>query len=360
MTVHGGDVWQICSELGIPVSEILDFSANINPRGLPQRAQDRLVRDASDQQLLGCYPDRSAHHLRDALAEQLAVPAEAIAIGPGAEALLSPVLRCLHPRRAVVPVPAFSEYRQVCLREQIKFLPVPLDRSASFRVQVDHLRPHIQPSDVVLLNNPHNPSGALLDRDEVLRLYEGAQAAGAKLLVDEAFIDYAPYASLVRDAAVQPGLVVVRSLTKFYGCPALRVGYTVAHPQTIRHVQGFLPTWGITQLAIDALAEAVVDHQYAEATLRENSVERERLAASLGTLRFNVFASAANYLFLELPAEMPTASELRARLLAQHRILIRNCDSYEGLTPGRYVRIAVRGGEDNRRLIQALIHETQS
>src|SRR5271155_1424377 len=112
MTVHGGDVWRGAQELGIPASEILDFSANINPRGLPPRALRRLARDASDPQMLSRYPDPSARLLRQALSDQLGVPADAIAVGPGAEALLSPILRCevgghASERRALVPIPAF-------------------------------------------------------------------------------------------------------------------------------------------------------------------------------------------------------------------------------------------------------------
>jgi threonine-phosphate decarboxylase len=118
-----------------------------------------------------------------------------------------------------------------------------------------------------------------------------------------------------------------------------------------------LPAWPVTQLAIDTLAEAVADREYAEASLRDNAVERERVANSLSGLGLVVFPSAANYLFLELHADMPAASDLRSRLIAKHRILIRNCDSYEGLAPGHYVRVAVRSGDENCRLIQALAEE---
>jgi len=109
MTVHGGDVWQVGEELGIAAPEILDFSANINPRGLPPRARERLERDASDARLLMFYPDPSARLLRGALSKQLAVSADAIVIGPGAESLLAPILRYLQPMRALVPVPAFGD-----------------------------------------------------------------------------------------------------------------------------------------------------------------------------------------------------------------------------------------------------------
>jgi threonine-phosphate decarboxylase len=363
MREHGGDVWQVAEELGIPASkvalEILDFSANINPRGLPPRALARLAKDAADSRLLGLYPDPTARRLRGALSEQLGVPAEAVVVGPGAEALLSPLLRCLRARRALVPVPAFSEYGRVCAQQDIEFVPFRLDRSECFRISVERFCARIENErcDAVFLNSPHNPSGAMLEAREVGRVLDSTTSAGVTLLLDEAFIDYVPRATLVREAAGRLGLIVVRSLTKFYGCPALRVGYAVAHPETIRRVVEGLPTWPVTQLAIDTLAEAVADREYAEASVRENAEERERLSESLRGFGLTVFPSAANYLLLELAAGMPAASELRARLIGKHRILIRNCDSYEELEVGRYVRVAVRSGEENGCLIRALGEE---
>jgi len=259
----------------------------------------------------------------------------------------------------MVPVPAFSEYRRVCAQQDIEYMPFPLDRSESFRISVDNLcrRLEAEPCDVVLLNNPHNPSGALLEAHEVRRILCAARSSAATLVLDEAFVDYSPQATLAEDAAVMPGLIVVRSLTKFYGCPALRVGYAVAHPDAVSRIRSSLPAWPVTQLALDALAEAVADREYAEASRRENALERERLSEALSALGLVVFPSAANYLFLELETNMRPASELRLRLLRRHKILIRNCDSYEGLLPGRYVRVAVRSTVDNSRLIQALTDE---
>jgi threonine-phosphate decarboxylase len=354
MTIHGGDVWQVAADFGILVRDLLDFSANINPRGLPERARQRLAADASDPCLLGFYPDPSARPLRQALSDKLDVPPDTIVIGAGAEALLSPILSSIAPRRALIPVPAFSEYRRVCEAWKIEIAPFALDPSDFFQVPVDRFCESINPGDVVFLNHPHNPSGAILDPAGLHRIFDIALSRRATLLLDEAFIDYLPHASLVREAAAHPGLIVLRSLTKFYGCPSLRIGYAVAHPETASRIRFLLPTWPITQFAIDALAESVGDREYEEISLRENIIEREHLASSLRELGFFVFPSAANYLLLGLPAETPSASELRTRLIANHRILIRNCDSYEGLAHGRYIRVAVRGRQDNLRLIQAL------
>jgi threonine-phosphate decarboxylase len=359
VTAHGGDIWQACEELGTPARELLDFSANINPRGLPAGARARLTREAADAGLIGAYPDTEARELRRALSERLGAPVEAIVIGPGAEALLSPILRCTGARRVLVPTPAFSEYRRVCGQEEIEYVPFPLARAVLFRVDVERLCSTIEEAapGAVILNNPHNPTGALLCAGEVRCVLESARAAGATVILDEAFIDYAPEESLTGEAARQEGLIAIRSLTKFYGCPALRIGYAVAHPDAVRRIRAGLPTWPVTQLAMDALAEALADDEYAEESRRENAREREGLAEALRGLGLFVFPSAANYLLAELREDMPTAGELRARLSAKHRILIRNCDSYEGVAPGRYVRVAVRSGSENLRLVEALAAE---
>jgi threonine-phosphate decarboxylase len=359
MTVHGGDVWKVGEELGIPASEILDFSANINPRGLPAKAQGRLLKDAANPKLLSFYPDPDAGSLRRALAKHLDCAPESIVVGPGAESLMAPIVRSLQVRRALIPIPAFSEYARVCQQEHIDFVPFALRRNEQFRVPVERFRARIETSkcDAALLNNPHNPSGSVLNKSEVQSILASTTSCAIPLILDEAFVDYAAHASLVREASETSGLIVIRSLTKFYGCPALRVGYAVAHPETIERVRELLPTWPVTQLALDALAEAISDSDYAESSLRENETERRRLCESLSNLGLRVFSSAANYLFVELSATMASSSELRFRLISRHRILIRNCDSYEGLETGRYVRVAVRSRSDNERLAHALHEE---
>lgn len=359
MTVHGGDARAVAEEMGIALDEIMDFSANVNPRGLPRRARERLIGEASNQTLLGLYPEPSSRLLRRALSKHLGVPAESIVVGPGAEALLTPILRCLHATQALVPVPAFSEYKRVCAREGIAYTPFLLSRDECFRLPVDRFGGRIESGsfDVMMLNNPHNPSGWALDKAEVRGVLEAVTARGGTLVLDEAFVDYIPGASLAREAAERDGLIVVRSLTKFYGCPALRVGYAVAAPEIAKRIASFLPTWPVTEMAAVALAEAVADESYAEASIAENAQERERLRKSLLDLGLMVFPSAANYLLLELGETMPASTELRRQMIEKHRILIRNCDSYEGLTLGRYVRVAVRSGTENERLVVALREE---
>jgi threonine-phosphate decarboxylase len=339
---HGGDVERAARESGIPVDRILDFSANVNPLGLPLRAAERLARDAQDPRLLMQYPDADSHGLLRVLSERLSVPPQSVVIGAGADSLIHAAVRALEPRRCIIPVPAFLEYGRACRAYGCAIRTIPL----AAREQLD-------PGDLVIFNNPHNPTGACASRAEMLNRIATARARGATVLAHEAFVDYVPGASITREAATQPGVIAVRSLTKFFGCPGLRVGYAVAAPETVSALRAQLPAWPVTTLALNALSEAVGDVAYICDTLKTNERARELLTSALGGLGCYVFPSAANFLFLRLPSTF-NAGCIRERMLRDHAILVRECDSFESLEPGRYLRVAVRGETENARLIEAL------
>jgi threonine-phosphate decarboxylase len=324
------------------VEKLLDFSANVNPSGLPTRAAERLARDACDPRVLSQYPDPQAHELRSLLTLQLDVPEECIVIGAGADSLIHAAVHALAPRRCVIPVPAFSEYARACWAYGCAIHTIPLHASEAFR-----------DGDLAVFNNPHNPTGACSSRAEMLDRVANAQSFGAAVLVDEAFIDYTPGDAITREAATQTGVVAIRSLTKFFGCPGLRVGYAVASAETTAVLAAHLPAWPVTTLAMNALAEALRDGDYARETLERNQRDRPRLSEALERLGCQVSPSAANFLFLRLPDRFPSA-QVRERLIREYAILVRECDSFEGVEPERYFRVAVRHEGDNARLIEAL------
>jgi threonine-phosphate decarboxylase len=355
---HGGLVDAAARQLGVPPEEILDFSANLNPAGLPQRAAARLAREAADPRLIARYPDPETRELKLALAAHLDLPLETIVIGAGADALIHAAIRALAPRACIIPVPAFAEYERACAAVGIAVRRIGLNPETGFRLQ-PHASRGVATGETIVFNNPHNPTGTCVARSEMLDHIGTARSNGATVLVDEAFVDYAPEAAITRDAAVQSGLIAIRSLTKFYGCAGLRVGYAVASPDTAAAVQYHLPPWPVTTLAANTLAEAIADDEYARATLASNAVRRARLTADLASLGCRVFPGSANFLLLELPPGHQGA-DVQRRLLETTRILVRACDSFEGLAPGRYIRVAVRCDEDNSRLLNALAEGLKS
>ena len=353
---HGGDVERVAREYGTPANELLDFSVNINPRGLPAAARERLLRDCADPALLARYPDPQATELRQILARQLGISADAIAVGGGSAALIDACIRAFEARRCLIPVPAFAEYERACVNNKCSVEIFPLDAAKSFELPVEAIHQEIRKRgcDLLIVNNPHNPSGSILERREMLSLIELATAAGARVLIDEAFIDYVPGAEITGCAAGMSQVVALRSLTKFYGCPALRVGYLVSVPETVKRIAARLPAWPVTTLALHALAEAVRDEAYARASIEENERERSRLSQALAGLGFHVFPSATNFLLLRLPDDSCSSAELRRRLIVNHKIIVRTCDSFAAFEPGRYIRVAIKAQIDNNYLLDAV------
>ena len=253
----------------------------------------------------------------------------------------------------VIPIPAFSEYERACHAADCEAVFVPL--SSDFSLDRETLQ-LLRWGDLLYHSvNPHNPSGACASRTAMLQYMETARRSGASVLVDEAFIDYVPEASIAQHAASADGVVAIRSLTKFFGCPGLRVGYAAAASETVRKIAAQLPPWPVTTLAANAVAEALQDAQYPIDARARNCSAREKLVKELGSLGFQVFPGAANFLLVCLP-ESTSATETRQLLIREHAILVRECETFAGLEPDRYLRIAVRSEGENQQLTDTLAY----
>ncbi len=353
---HGGDLVAIGRRYGVDPSSLLDFSANVNPAGPPAPLLRALEAGVRDVAALGRYPDSAGDSLRNALARQLAIEPEAIIIANGAAALISTALATLKPRRCLVPTPAFSEYSFAIRAAGGQFCALALDADTDFALDPQRVCAAVSAhaADVCVITNPHNPSASLTDPDILRGLVSAVRRLGTATIVDEAFIDYSPSSSITRDAATTPQLVVIRSLTKFFGVPSLRVGYAVAHPDFVRRMRAQLPSWPVTALAIEALTAALADTAYAQLTVAQNARARAVLEADLRKMHLHVAPSAANYVLVRLPAGSLRAPELVRRLIIDHHIVMRDCSTYDGMENASYIRVAVRSPEDNLRLCDAL------
>jgi threonine-phosphate decarboxylase len=354
--VHGGDVDGVARAYGVSVDRLIDFSANINPMGPPRRALMRLAREAADRRVLTRYPDPRYAELRHALATALGVPADRMTIANGSVALIGAVIRTIAPRECLLATPTFAEYPRALRASRCRVRRFPLDATRGFDLDSDALvdvftkyRPPI-----CILTNPHNPSGALTPSPQMLRVLDCTRRMKTTLVVDEAFMDYVPTETLVAEAARSEHLVVLRSVTKFYGMPALRVGYAVSSSGMAARIAAQLPPWPVTTLAASAAAEAIQDHQFARRTLVSVADQRRWLSQALSTTGVTVYPSAANFLLLRLPASAPTSAQVRARLICDAAVVVRDCRSFDGLSNGRFIRVAVRQRDDNERLVRAL------
>jgi threonine-phosphate decarboxylase len=204
---------------------------------------------------------------------------------------------------------------------------------------------------VILLANPQNPSGALTPSNLLSHLVNGAAQSQTTVLLDEAFIDYAPSESLVRHAPSLPNLIVFRSVTKFFAIPSLRVAYAVSSPRNAQRIAQVISPWSISTFAADGAATALSDLGFAEQARERNAKRRLRLASQLGQLGLHVYPSGANFLLLRLPST-PGAETVWRDLIAAEHVLTRSCANFESLSPN-HLRVSIRRTADNTRLVEA-------
>lgn len=299
---------------------LLDFSENVNFLGPPPGVV-AVLSDAARQVVH--YPPVDAGPFRDAVARRYGIPPECVLAGNGASELIYLIAALFRGRGGHVVTPAFTEYE---------------DAFEAYGITLGSPSP-----EVTFVGNPSSPDGRLRSRNEILSL------PGVRV-VDEAFIDFAgERGSMLLEAAADPRIIVLRSLTKFYALPGLRVGFAVAVPETVRKLKALQPPWSVNAIAQLAGVAALADRKHAERTLLELPAAREALRVGLSDAGLDPSPSDANYLLCRVRDASSLEQSLRVRGIA-----IRNCSTFTGLEPGRFIRLAVKSPADNRRLVSTL------
>lgn len=344
---HGGNVHAAARRLGLSPDDLLDYSANINPLGPPPGLWPALEQARS---LLLHYPDPECTKLRQALADHHGLQPGQVLVGNGSTELIYLTARALRPAKALVVAPAFSEYQHALAGRGIAVEFAQTREAAGFTLDAP-----LDPcgAGLVFLANPASPSGTALDPERLLDLVQPVFKSGARLVVDEAFVDFCPDRSLVPLLHEAPGLIILRSFTKFYAMPGLRLGYVLAAPRLVSALAACQEPWSVGALAQAAGPACLAEDGYARRSRELVDAQRQVLTAGLTALGgMKVFPSQANYILIRLERPGWDAPRLRTALEPQG-ILVRDAGNFHGLDP-RYVRLAVRGAEQNQRLLEAL------
>lgn len=352
MSEHGGNIYDAARRTGIPEETILDFSASINPMGLPKGAAQAIRRGI---QRLYHYPEPNACRLAARIAGSIQTCRESVICGNGSTELIYLIPRVLQPARALILQPSFREYERACrVSGAERIVGYGLRTEDHFELSGDAFIDAISEMSqtgrpaVVFLCNPNNPTGRLVAKETVLRIAEAAASVGCYLIVDEAFIDYCQEESVAGAVADNPFLVVIRSLTKFYALAGLRIGYAVVHPDLAARIRACKEPWTVNSLAQAAAMEALDDRPYQQRSRDFMKDEKVFLENGLAGLHIDYLPSRANYYLLRLEK----AQTLR-RALEERGILVRDCSNFAGLDD-RYLRIAVRSRRENRVLLKEM------
>lgn len=358
--MHGGNRRRLAQAAGVPEQELLDFSASINPLGPPRWLREVVLANLG---AVEHYPDPECLRLVEAISARYGVAPERVVVGNGSAEIIAALPRVLSGlpsgvpgiTRAVIPVPAYGDYARAAAQAGLAVRTVTLDETKGFALDVDEIGACLEAGDMVFVGRPDNPAGTLCVRDDLLSLV--TRHPRTWFLVDEAFVEFVLDEAGAPDPGLLgvdlPNLVVMRSLTKLYAIPGLRLGFVVASPVLAAALRQALAPWSVNALAQAVGVAALADKEYVRATRDFVVKVRSRLSAELSALPgLQVFPGSANYLLVRVSRGRRDAADLAARLL-QQGIAIRVCDDFEGLSRS-YFRVAVRTIEENDRLLAEL------
>lgn len=344
--VHGGRV----AELTGTTQTGLDFSASLNPFLHPRVAS--IIRKSADT--VYDYPDNTYARFRNAVATYLGVSPTAVVPGNGSVELIRLCAASVLDKgdTAVVPAPTFDEYEFACRLAGADVIFIPAWERRAFQEAIVHAV-DTQDIKMVFVCNPNNPTGVLMRRETVLDIAKACAERNTFLFVDEVFIELSdPKQSVV--GINSDHVLVLRSLTKSFAVPGLRVGYGITAPACAAALERIRPPWNLNSIAAEAATCLLEDSErYLSTSRAKIAAERDRLRAELAALPgLRPLDSDTNFLMVNIAGTAISSAEFAGRML-QHGVLVRDCGTFK-LADEHYIRVAVRTKTENDRLLDAL------
>ena len=335
---HGGEVWD-CGH------GVIDYSSNINPLG-----PSRLALKTLESWKLECYPPPNPVKLKKALARHVGVSQENITLGNGSMELIKDFCTVFLKKTdsTVVLEPAFSEYARYArlYGKSVKRTLPKMGFEHSIKGIIKSLD---RDTRLLFLGRPNNPTGWTIPDRDLKEVLDFTRDRDVLVFLDEAFIDFTHLNSFGKEVGGYENLFVLRSFTKFFALPGLRIGYGIGERQVIERLEEIKPPWNINVFAHDAALASLKDRPYMERT--KKLVERERafLVKGIRELGITVYPSSVNFLLLRYNWN---SRDVKEELLKEG-LLVRDCSNFHGLDT-RFIRVSVKKRKDNQSLIDAL------
>ena len=343
---HGGRV----AEIAAARPSVLDFSASFNPFLHPR--MESILHEALNA--VYSYPDHRYARFRKAIAKYLSVSPDSVVPGNGSLELIRLCTSALLEKgdKVVIPAPTFSEYELACRLSGATPLIVPLGRGSAFREALSQALSE-QAVKMVFLCNPNNPTGQGLTQEAIIDIVTTCAEHHTFLFLDEVFIELSnPQHSIA--SANYEDVFVLRSLTKSFAVPGLRVGYGITQPVLAAALNRIRLPWNLNGIAEAAAVDLLEDcTSYLEMSRAKIAEERDRLFSELRQIAgLEPLESDANFIMIEVTDTSVSSTELAHRMLAQG-LIIRDCSTFR-LTGRNYIRIAVRTKPENDILLSAM------
>jgi len=325
---------------------LVRLSANENPLGPSPKALEAITQALGD---INRYPDGTGGDLKEKLSLKLNIPSDHIILGNGSNEIFELAARTVLEggEEVLLPEPSFAYYRIAAQAEGARCIAVPLrDCKIDLPGMADKVT---SKTKVIFVCNPNNPTGTIVTRSE-LDVFLAHLPSQVLVVVDEAYGEYVTAPDYPRLQEYLPGerwIITTKTFSKFYGLAGLRLGYGIARPELIAHMEKARQPFSVNLLAQKAAEAALEDEEHRAKTARTNEMGKEYLYEELTRLGFSFVPSEANFILVRCGAHTSQVMEE----LVQKGIVVRGMAGY-GLK--EYIRVTIGLPEENKGVIEVL------
>ena len=378
MDFHGGNIYKVFREKNI--KEILDYSSNINPYGIPESLKKRITENL---EVLERYPDPDYVELREKLANLNKVNLSDIILGNGATEIIFLFMKVINPKKILIVSPTFGEYERAVKateiprdivslscsgdnknieNKEIEIEYFELKESDDFKLNIGNLKNELENKyDLLIICNPNNPTGKFLKLAQTEEILKECNKYDTKLFIDEAFIEFLADGmkeSIINTEENKKNLFVTRAFTKFFAIPGLRLGYGMYFGKELeKKISEKKEPWSVNNIAELAGLTVLDDTKYIEKTLKWITKEKIYMYEKLNEISgIKVYETEVNFITGKIDeklfSEGLNVKILREKMLEQG-ILIRDASNFKFLDE-RFFRLAIKDRASNDRVIKVL------
>ena len=359
--MHGGNLRLASDIYNVRQEEIIDFSSNINPLGMPDNIREIILNSLG---LIERYPDPESKELKESISAFLGsqapgsnAPIKNIICTNGSDELFYLIANLFSGKKTLIPVPSYSDYEAAAISGGMHCTFLAISPETGFNINTVKLENSLKNIDLVFLGNPNNPTGALTEPDRINHIIKQCEKHDVLLVIDEAFMDFVSdnyEKTFVIKAMKNKNLIVVRSLTKIFAIPGLRLGYATGHEEIIKGLSSKQQSWPVNCFAQEAGKQLIKDRDYILRSQRYVLKEKESLFNKLAKISWlDPFWPGVNFILCRINQRNITAQALNKHCMGLSKIIIRDCSNFRGLDSS-YFRVAVKSREDNRKLVNCL------
>ena len=352
---HGSDIERIKEKYKIKNEEIINFAANVNPLGISPQLKAEL---SNHMDIITTYPDRNYTTLKKSIAGYVGTNTDNILVGNGTSELISLFIEIINPKKAMIIGPTYSEYeRKVTLMGGNAYY-FPLHEDEDFKLEADCLIDKLDRSiDMLIMCNPNNPTSSCVDLVTTRKILDACKENHIYVLIDETYIEFVTSIeaySAVSLSEYYNNVIILRSTSKFFASPGLRLGYAIiGNTDLISKINQNKNPWMINSIAAKAGEIMFADRKYIKDTSDLINKERDFMYnAFLATDGFKPYKPYANFMLVKINKPNITSKDIFEGAIT-NRLLIRDCSTFPFLN-NNYFRFCFMEHEDNLKLLDCI------